>query len=474
MTRRAWLPAVAGAAVLLAALPDAALAHGLQQKRDLPIPDWLFVWGAAIVLLISFMAFAVLWPKPRLEDAGWKPVPALRPLAGRAVDVACGAIGVFLLVLVVYSGLAGENNDNLAPVFVYVVFWVALVVASVLFSDVFRAFNPWRAVGRAVSWAFGRGGREAAAAFPYPERLGHWPAAAGILAFTTMELVVDVGADPRPLAIATLVYSAVTWFCMSLYGVERWAERGEAFSVYFGLFARLSVFERRGGEIGRRPFLSGLAGFTPLAGTVPLVAVMIGSTSFDGLSVGSLWRQDVQPELIDGLESLGLEVRTAVQFGDGLGLVLTILAVLAFYRLGVAGARTAGGDVSAGALARAFAHSLVPIAVAYVLAHYVSLLLIQMQAVPALLSDPLGRGSDLFGTADWSVDPSWVSPETLWYLQVGFVVTGHVAALALAHDRALALYDRASVAVRSQYWMLAVMVGFTCLALWLLSEVAQG
>jgi hypothetical protein len=474
LTRRRAILAAAAAALLVAALPEAALAHGIQQKRDLPIPDWLFVWGAAIVLLISFMAFAVLWPKPRLEDAGWKPIPALGFLASRAVDVACGAIGVFLFVLVVYAGLAGEENDNLAPIWIYVVFWVALVVVSVLFGDVFRAFNPWRAVGRAVSWLFGRTGRAPAEAFAYPERLGHWPAAAGIFAFTTMELVVDVGADPRPLAIAALVYSAVTWFCMSLYGVERWADRGEAFSVYFGLFSRISVFERRGDEIGRRPFLSGLAAFTPLAGTVPLIAVMIGSTSFDGLSVGSLWRQDVQPELIDLFESLGLGVKAAIQFADGLGLLLAILLVLGFYRLGIAGARTAGGDLSAGALARAFAHSLVPIAVAYVLAHYISLLLIQIQSVPALLSDPLGRGSDILGTAGWTVDANWVAPETIWYLQVAFVVAGHVAGLALAHDRALALYARQSVAVRSQYWMLSVMVGFTCLALWLLSEVAQG
>ena len=205
MTRRRAVVAAAAAVLLVAALPDVALAHGIQQKRDLPIPDWLFVWGAALVLLISFVAFAVLWPKPRLEDAGWKPIPALGLLASRAVEIACGAIGVALFVLVVYSGLAGEDNDNLAPIFIYVVFWVALVVVSVAFGDVFRAFNPWRAVARAVSWAFGRTGREPAEPFAYPERLGHWPAAAGILAFTMMELVVDVGAEPRPLAIAALV-----------------------------------------------------------------------------------------------------------------------------------------------------------------------------------------------------------------------------------------------------------------------------
>ena len=450
------------------------LAHGLQSKRDLPIPEWLFGWGAALVLLISFVGLAVLWPKPRLEEVEWRPLKrAGRVLASRPVEIACGAIGALLLVLVVYSGLAGETNDNLTPTFVYVVFWVALVPASVLFGDVFRAFNPWRAIARAVSWVFRRGDREGAEPFDYPERLGHWPAAAGLLAFVTMELVVDVGADPRPLAIATLVYSAITWFCMSLYGIERWCDRGEAFSVYFGLFARLSVFERRGDTVGRRPLLSGLSSFAPIAGTVPLLAVMIGSTTFDGMSVGTLWRQDLQPHLIDLFDSLGLGSRAAEQFADGTGLLGAIAIVLGFYMLGVLGARTAGGDFSVRGLARAFVHSLVPIAVAYVLAHYVSLLLFQGQAVPALLSDPLGRGSDLFGAGDWTIDTNWIAAETLWYLQVAVVVLGHVAGLALAHDRALALYDRASVAVRSQYWMLGVMVGFTCLALWLLSEASQ-
>ena len=475
MSRRLAVAAAAGAAALAAALPEAASAHGIQVKRDLPIPEWLFVWGAALVLLISFVALAVLWPKPRLERIDWKPLGGFgRALASRPVEIACGAIGAFLLVLVIYSGLAGEDNDNLAPLFVYVVFWVALVPVSVLFGNVFRAFNPWAAVARAVSWLFGRLGRDPAEPFEYPERLGHWPAAAGLLAFTLMELVVDVGADPRPLAIAALVYSAVTWFCMSLYGIDRWLDRGEAFSVYFGLFARLSVFERRGDEVGRRPFLSGLSAFTPIAGTVPLLAVMIGSTSFDGLSIGKLWRQDIQPELVDAFTSVGLSVRGAAQVGDGLGLVAMVLLVLGFYMLGVAGARTAGGDLGRRDLARRFVHSLVPISIAYVLAHYVSLLLNEIQALPALLSDPLGRGSDLFGWADWTIDTNWVASETFWYLQVGFVIAGHVAALVLAHDRALALYDRASVAVRSQYWMLGVMVGFTCLALWLLSEAAQG
>ena len=92
----------------------------------------------------------------------------------------------------------------------------------------------------------------------YPERLGNWPAAAGILAFAALELVASDGDKPETLAIATLAYSAATFVGMALYGIEPWIRRGEAFSVYFNLFSRLAPFETRDGEVGVRRFLSGL------------------------------------------------------------------------------------------------------------------------------------------------------------------------------------------------------------------------
>ena len=115
-------------------------------------------------------------------------------------------------------------------------------------------------------------------------------------------------------------------------------------------------------------------------------------------------------------------------------------------------------------------HTLVPIAMVYVAAHYLTFLLFEGQATLYLASDPFDEGWDLFGTADRAIDYTYLSQNATWYLQVAFVVLGHVAGLTLAHDRALALYRDAKLAVRSQYWMLAVMVGFTSLALWLLSQ----
>jgi hypothetical protein len=452
--------ALALATAAAAVLPAGAAAHGLQQRADLPIPEWLFGWAAAAVLIVSFVAFAVLWPAPKLEGAVWRPLPAEtgRILASRSVGIACGGIGVFLLGIVLWAGFAGKQNvaQNITPIFVYVVFWLGLVPVSVLFGDVFRAFNPWRALGGAAGWIATRvaGGR-VAALYPYPERLGRWPAAAGLLAFAWLELIASNGTQPRTLAAAALVYTLVTLFGMALFGADAWINRAEAFSVYFNLLSRLSPLARQENVVGTRRPLSGLASLEPLPGTVAVIGVMIGTVTFDGASEGSLW-QRIEPHL--GPDALAGTV----------GLAAAIVLVWGFYRLGILGAERVGARTPG--LVAAFAHSLVPIALAYVAAHYFTLLLYQGQAIARLVSDPAGRGWNLFGTDHIGIDFGLLGAETTWYVQVAFVVVGHVLGLALAHDRALVLYERSHVAVRSQYWMLAVMVGFTSLALWLLSQ----
>ncbi|HEV3376087.1 MAG TPA: hypothetical protein VG126_02280 [Thermoleophilaceae bacterium] len=451
-----------------------SIAHGLVSRSDLPIPEWLFGWAAAMVLVVSFVALAILWPEPRLERERWRPLPGElgRLFGSRPVEFLCGAIGVFLLGVVVYTGLRGTQSPtaNFAPPFIYVIFWLGLLPVSILFGDVFKAFNPWRAIGRTVGWIGGKAARGGLpAALAYPERLGHWPAAAGIFAFAVMELVAANGDRPENLAIATLVYSALTFVAMALYGVETWIARGEAFSVYFNLFSRISPFETRHRVVGLRQPLAGLPALRPLAGTVPLLAVMIGTVTFDGASEAPIWT-GIAPDIANLFQDIGVSPQNSLELTFLIGLTATVLLVYGFYRLGALGAKSVGGGFSSTRLARGFVHSLVPIAFAYVAAHYLTLLLFQGQSIAFLASDPLGDGSNLFGTADSQIDYTIIGANATWYWQVGFVVVGHVAALTLAHDRALALYDHARLAVRSQYWMLAVMVGFTSLALWLLSQ----
>jgi hypothetical protein len=271
------------------------------------------------------------------------------------------------------------------------------------------------------------------------------------------------------LAFAVLGYTAIALSGQSVFGVETWTRRGEAFAVYFDLFARISPFERRAGVVGVRPPLAGLPRLDVGPGTVALVLVMIGTVTFDGLSQGQLWK-DLAVQLNDGFESLGFSLETTPKLVATVGLAIGVAIAGGFYALGIEGARSVGGDFSAEQLRRRFIHSLVPIAMVYVAAHYLTFLLFEGQSILYLASDPFGDGWNLFGTANSAIDYGLLSQNAAWYLQVAFVVLGHVAALVLAHDRALVLYPNAKLAVRSQYWMLAVMVGFTSLALWLLAQ----
>ena len=457
MRTRARLALAASGAALLGA-PASARAHGLVQRTNLPIPEWLFGWAAAIVLVVSFAALAVLWPAPRLQRPGWRPLGAFgRLLGSRAVEWACRLVGVAVFVVVVLAGYLGEDFalSNLAPTFILIVFWVGLAFASVLFGDLFRVFSPWRAV-------------PFPGLRPYPERWGRYPAAIALLAFTWVELVSGWGEDPALLVTVALLYTAYTLAMQAVFGTETWSQRGEGFAVYFNLFSRMSVWERRGREIGLRPPLGGLPRLDAVPGTVLFVVVMIGTVTFDGLSQGSLWR-DVSVDLARAIDGL-VGAETAPKVAATVGLLLAVAAVGLFYRLGIDGARSVGGDIDAPRLRREFIHTLVPIALVYVAAHYLTFLLFEGQAFLYLASDPFGQGWDLFGTASRAIDYTYLSQNAAWYLQVAFVVLGHVAALILAHDRALALYQDARLAVRSQYWMLAVMVGFTSLALWLLAS----
>ena len=163
----------------------------------------------------------------------------------RPVEIACGVIGAGLLALVVAAGYVGSESalNNFAPTFVLITFWVGVAFASALLGDIFRAFNPWRAVGRASGWLAPCAWRARARAPPLSRPPRRWPAAVGLLAFTWIELVSEWGQDPRMLATAICGYS-VRHLARD-GGLRRGdlADRGETFSVYYNLLSRISPFE---------------------------------------------------------------------------------------------------------------------------------------------------------------------------------------------------------------------------------------
>jgi hypothetical protein len=492
MKPRRRIPVIVAAAALAllgqALLPEVAAAHGIGGVTDLPIPTWLFAWAASIVLVASFVALATLWPEPRLERTRERVIGVMP----RLYEPLAGAAGIAVFALLVYAGFAGEQGEatlNLAPVAVFVFFWVGLAVGSFLFGDIFRAFNPWRAAARAFVWLLRRVGLRPRALLRYPTGWGNWPAAVGIFAFAWVELVYPNRDIPSDLTVLVLACAGTQLVAMAAFGIEAWERYGDPFSVYFGLFAKLSPLHWQAGKVSLRRPLEGVTHLDVLPGTIPLLAVMIGSTSFDGLSQSAAWTE-LLPGWQTDLSALGGQ--GALELINTLGLLAMILLVAGIYRLGIKGMRKIDYRWSTQELASRFAHTLVPIALAYLVAHYFTFFIYQGQSIAYLISDPLGNGANVFGTAHASIDYGFISASQAWYFQVAALLAGHVAGLVLAHDRAVSLYrrewaadgarvgpggvlvldGRASDAIRSQYWMLGVMVAFTCLGLWLLSVAA--
>ena len=397
--------------------------------------------------MLSFIALAVLWPEPRLQDG-----PRLQPVTSRPIGGPAGflaAIGVVGLALVVVAGLFGVQNSsrNVAPVLVWVVFWLVVPFVGAFLGNLYTQMNPWRTLGSMV------GAEERPELL---ERFGVYPAALALLLFTWMELISPDGGQPRMLAIASLVYTAY------LVGMMLWAGRstglqiGDAFTTYNRLLSAISPFGRdRDGRLVQRGWIRALPVLPRWRGLTVFVVLMIGTVSYDGLSSTEWWRNLLGPASgAVWAETLGL-------------LVVAALIGLGYWVASWAAAKLAEDERSAREVAASFAHTLVPIALAYAFAHYFTLVLFEGQLLLSTLSDPLGRGWDLFGTAGRSIS-YWMSPTAIWYVQLIAIVGGHVTGVVLAHDRALAIFDPVR-AVRSQYAMLVLMVALTSLGLTILA-----
>lgn len=455
--RRRLVPAgaLAGALVALGAGP--AWAHGLGGRVDLPVPRWLFVYGAATALVISFVALAALWKEPRLQDADPRSGgdgSVQRILTSRAVERVVRAVSLAVFVVVVLAALAGglTTSDNIAPVFVFVWVWVGFAFVHAIFGNLWATLSPFDTLARMLAL-----GDPDAPRREYPRAWGLWPATAGLFAFVWWELVDPWQGSPRALGIGLVVYMLATLAGMGVYGRESWNRGGEAFAVYFRLLSLISPLARdERGRVVLRPVLGGLPGLEPRPGLVAFVVTALGSTTFDGFSRSSTWNR----------WTASLTGVPRILAGTG-GLLGVILLVAGAYSLAIwAAARVSGSAWHP--LSVRFAHSLVPIAFAYVLAHYFSYLFITGQLGLRLLSDPFGRGWDLFGTATWRVNQALLSANLIWYVQVAAIVGGHVGGVVLAHDRAIAAFP-AGTALRTQYALLAVMVLFTVTGLLILS-----
>jgi hypothetical protein len=443
----AWL-----AMVLVLVSPGIASAHGLGGGTlELPVPASLFVFGAAAALIISFAALAVLWKEPKLEQqARGRPLPLQGLLRSPAIEwfLRLASLAFFLVVMV--GALGGSRSVNLAPVAVYIWFWVGLAFLCGFLGNWWATLSPFDTLARLL-------GLGAEARRGYPVGLARWPAVVVLFGFVWLELVNPWAVSARPLGVIILGYTLVTLTGMAVFGRERWGSNAEGFAVFFDLLGRCAILGRDAeGRAVLRPPLAGLPQVSPGPGLVPFVCVMLGSTAFDGLTRLQWW----------GDRTMNLTGASETLTGT-VGLVAVIVLVWAVFMVAMFAAGSIGGT-PARPLAVRFAHTLVPIAFAYIVAHYFAYLLVDGQQGLRLLSDPFGMGWNLLGTADWAVNRTIVTQNTVWYVQVFAIIAGHIGGVILAHDRAVAMWEPRE-AVRTQYAFLGAMVLFTAMGLLILS-----
>lgn len=428
---------------------DVVLAHGVSSRQDLPLPFGFALTGAIAALAVSFVALGVLWRTSRLRgDASGRPLPAglERVLDSPAARWALRLLGLALTGFTAYAAFAGPDlATNPTAGIVYVIFWVGLVPASLLFGPVWRYLNPLRAVHLVLTRLLRMDPDEPA--FTLPARLGYWPAAVSLFSFVWLELAAADKDSLGTLQTYFGLYAFVHLLGAICFGSE-WFERCDGFEVFSSLVGRLSVFGRRqDGRLVVRSPLDNLDGVAEAPGLVAVLAIMLGSTAFDSVTSTSWW---LEREYTSSLSPSELD--TLALTGSILGVAAAV--VLASSLAGVLARRGPRG------MPTAFAHSLVPIAVGYIVAHYFSLFVFAGQQTLINASDPMVDGSNLFGTAEWKVEYGILTATTIAVVQVVAIVIGHVLGVFSAHDRAVRLFPPKQ-AVVGQLPMMVLMIGYT-------------
>jgi hypothetical protein len=434
--------------------------HGVGGAQDLPLPLAFALAGGAAALAVSFIVLTLAWRRPRFDAAtAGRPVPEAldRAFSGGVATWALRVVGLVVAAYVSWAAVAGPDTAvNPTFKFVFVILWVGIVPASLLLGPVYAALNPLRTIHRLLSRI--TGGDPDAGVAELPGWVGLWPAALGLLAFTYLELVYPESNYLYSVRLWFALYAALVLVGAAVYG-DRWIAAADPFEVYSRLVGHLSVFGRReDGRLVVRAPLQNLDGVARVPGLVAVVAVLVGSTAFDSFKESLAW--------LRVLEGTGLDTHLL----ETVGLVAFCLLVGATFGLATMAAPAADGTRRR-ALPTVFAHSLVPIVVGYIIAHYLSLLVETGQQGLIELSDPMGTGADLLGTADLQVSYWLSSHQTLLaYIKVVAIVGGHILGVVAAHDRAMRVLP-ARHQLSGQLPLLLVMVGYTVSGLYLLLTV---
>jgi hypothetical protein len=476
--------------------------HAFIEPFTPPLPLLFCLVAAGFAVIVSFIIVGVVSRRstiysgyPKVNILKWT---AVRSVTRPSVILLIELTSVLLFFLVLLVGFVGNDDPiyNLAPTFIWVIWWVGVAYMSAFLGDVWALLSPWNIIFRwfETVWERLNSGRPLSPAIRYPDKAGVWPALILFLIFAWIENVYTDAIIPVRISQMILAYSVFTWLGMLLFGRDIWVKHGEAFSLAFGLLARFAPIEVRSinygvanasgvttdpdsleesvisevlstssREMNLRPFASGLLGMENVSTSAMLfVLLLLASVTFDGFTATMPWLR---------IQNSGMDYISNLSVISTLGLVLSIF-IFIFVYLGFCELMSLAGRRQINYLeyGRIFVYTLIPIALAYHIAHFLLFLLIQGQLMIPLASDPFGFGWDLFGTTDYRLNFKLVGPNVYWSVSVLSIVIGHIIAVFLSHRIALRIHENHSHALQSQYPMLVLMVGYTIASLWIITQ----
>ncbi|MEM7597131.1 MAG: hypothetical protein AAF382_05485 [Pseudomonadota bacterium] len=440
-----------------------AWGHAAEQGFVLLLPTDIYITAGVASVALTIILIAVL--PARVADALFARWPVL-PRGPVALRHGVSLVATAVLAFAVWRGFTGPRDplSNPLPLMIWTFFWIGLVSVQGLIGNHWRYSNPWTGMAALLHRLTGT-----RAPWRYPRGLGHWPAVALFIAFAAFLLADPAPADPTRLAAFAGLYWYVAFLGLVLFG-PAWLVRAEAFTVMMRAYGRMGLLGPRGGRVAM-----GLWGWQTLRRAGPPVSlavfilVLLGTGSFDGLNETFFWLD------LLGINPLEFPGRSAVIGQTLLGLLCANAALIAVFAACLwLGERIAGTGRSLRDAFCLFAPSILPIAIAYHIAHYLTSFMVDGQYLLKMLNDPMGRGGDLLGFGTFYVTTGFFNTpgtvKAIWLTQAGAVVVGHVVAIVLAH--ALAMRDQSSTrrAVLGQAPLAAFMVAYTFFGLWLLAS----
>ncbi len=450
--------------------PNPVFAHAFGTQYTLPIPFYLYFWGAGAALIASFVVIGFFIRQTK-KDASYKKIDISKSFLGSLINnklflFAIKIIGFIFFILAIATGLWGVNDFefNLNMTLFWIIFILGITYLSAIFGNIYSIINPLKNSIEFIEYIWNT---PIKGFFPYPKWLEYYPACLFYFLLIWFELVGET--TPHKLSIIILSYAFITLIGTLTFGKNVWFEKADFLSIFFSLLSLVSPFEYQKGKLYLRPpFIGLITKKTASFSLLIFILFMLSSTAFDGFRETLAWG-GISSAISESLRSfLGFQTETLI---DTVFLLLSPFFFLIIYLfILIVTKLIANTTLTLLDSALEFSFSLIPIALVYNISHYYTLFAIQGQDIIRLASDPFGLGWNLFQTDTFVPNINLLSTKFIWQTEVAFLLGGHIAAVYISHLLALNVFPSHKKVIISQFPMLILMVAYTVLGLWILSQ----